>query len=303
MSVPVPPVLGFGFCAGPEPEAAQRLLYRYLPPAFSSPEPANVAGALARAAAEGLLDPLGCEPLQFEDAQPLSSLPQAAWALFRGLPRYGELIRTDDGWQWTAFWNEEPVVRFAQPELEGVLLEALRTAPQHLWAQRHLANHLRSIGGIGDSSAAAMLMDPDPDSGLLAASADERVAVPVGLIKVVLFPASDKALEHSKAEFPTVVFGSLAVLSEANVRYEPLPLVRLEVPASGVPSLLAWAMRSGWIRGEEWAQPAILAWGDSDAPLIAAEEWGGRALAVLPVPHERLTVEAKREFERFLRSL
>ncbi|MCO5295360.1 MAG: hypothetical protein M9921_00735 [Fimbriimonadaceae bacterium] len=304
MSVPLPPVLGFGFCPGSERQGQEGLLYRYLPPAFCSPSAAAVAGALNQAAAEGALDPMACPILSLADAEPRTALTPEGWALFRRLPPYGELSHGPRGWRWTAFWDGEAAVTVELPALEALLRLALSTAPQHLWAQRHLGDHLESIGGVGDPSAAAMLMDDPGETGLLTAAPDERVSVPAGLEKVLLFPASDQAENDEAATgLPTIVPGSLAVLTGGrDVSYEPLPLVRMELPASGVPSMLAWAARSRWLRGEEWASPAILACNDADAPLIAREPTG-RAVGILPFAQDSWPLASRLEFEGFFRSV
>lgn len=269
---------------------------------MSHPDPAQVRGALVAAARDGVLDPMTIPLLEYADAEPCQELTQDAWALARRLPHYGELAHLASHWEWTSFWDGRPAVTFRQPLLQDTLEEALGSAPQHLWAQHHLAPVLAFVGGVGDPEAAAMLMDEGPDGGPLRVSAEEQVDVPSGLAKVVLFPASDAAVEGSREDgFPPIALGSLATRQGEEIAYAPLPLVRMEVPAAGVPTLVAWSKAASWVREEEWAAPAVLACNDASSPLIATEGASSkRALAILPHPIEQWDADLRAHFEAFL---
>lgn len=294
MVAQLPSIVGFGFCAGPEPGEAvpQRFLYRAIPPSLSDLAPEAILGALN--------EPEALAPIA-------DALTQAGRERYESLPLFGSLSAGPEGLEWTSYWQDEPVVTLAGPNLEQVLESALRTSPVHHWSELHLEGFRESLEGLGHPDTPTLALE-EGEHGLPVIGEVEGLSVPYGPLKVLLLAPKSEMVESLRADTAEgweLVLGSLGVLRRGSehVEYNPWTLLRMQIPLTLVPQTLEWAASEEFRRPEAWAAPAVMPCGEWDVPrLIVGTEGPHAALVILPCQPEAMDPELLASLEAAMRS-
>ncbi|MCH8275458.1 MAG: hypothetical protein IH851_11785 [Armatimonadetes bacterium] len=336
-TITLPGFLGFGILGSlqlePASDGGRAATYYYLPPNLNCFFPSHTLGALNWAAKEGAQS--------YEDAvkvKPPLSPPEAAQLteygrlLLASFPKYVE-FEFREPWIYASLYHpEQPDPRVVRAnDWDAFATEFLKCFPQNEWAKLHLNEyrdllHHRNGNVIAYEMWAPMRDAPPeekktrltaeddddeewtPQTDLPRAHTSERVEYPEGLYKTVYVTLFKNKVEPAKkwtqdAEWGNVIEGAVCVLQPGReeIKWNPHPLLKLEVPARAVPWFLRVAKETQWEHSAEWVQPIIQACYSPPVPFVAMnqakEPEGWFAACICPEPAGDLPDNLRAELE------